>query len=241
MLDVTIKSASEQYKRLWQIELVNHKTELQFSLHLTEHLYYSRERVQTCKPILGIGLWEWGQNSIFFPQNTQRFLMPPICLFLHLHLLPPNGTGSAYTFQSVDSWRAGRITGDSEKELGNDLRLSSITSKKVPRGGRSRVCVDPRSRLHFTASSTLALLPSQGLQDYKELSIAKNGPTLFSILLCLRACQKICHVWWIQNIFYMRKQKNSFKYLMVSKGMLPLTRQELTLDWGVLTLWFVTF
>ena len=118
--------------------------------------------------------------------------MPSISLFLFLHLLPHRQCSlSLYLSESwqLEDW--------SEKELCNDLWLSSIILEKMPRSGKSRVCMSYGSQLHFIASSTLGwcnlhcCLP----RAYIELSIAKNGPTLFSTLLCLVCVQPLSSVW----------------------------------------------
>lgn len=103
---MTIKSASEQYKRLWQKKsgLVNHKIELQFS-HLTEHLWvhYSWEKVQTCKHILGIWPWKPGQDSIFSPKCPEVFNASHKSVSHSPFLSPINSTCSVCAFQSSDS------------------------------------------------------------------------------------------------------------------------------------------
>ena len=120
--------------------------------------------------------------------------MPSISLFLFLHLFPHRQCSlSLYLSESwqLEDW--------SEMELCNDLWLSSIILEKMPRSGKSRVCMSYGSQLNFIASSTLEwcnlhrCLP----RAYIELSIAKNGPTLFSTLLCLVCvhAQPLSRVW----------------------------------------------
>lgn len=115
VLVVTIKSASEQYTRLWQIKsgLVNQKIELQFSQHLTEHLWvhYSWEEVQTCKHIPGIWTWKPGQDSIFSPKCPEVFNASHKSVSHSPFLSPANSTCLVCAFQSSDSLESRSITG----------------------------------------------------------------------------------------------------------------------------------
>lgn len=128
----------------------------------------------------------------FFPQNTQRCLMPPI----NVSHSPPsshlNYTGSDYAFQSPDSLEElGRITRcPGELALCLDSMTRQLHPQQVPRGGRGRVSAVYCSWICFIASPTVPWLPLQDLQYYKEFSITKKGAVPFSTLLCLQPCQK---------------------------------------------------